>query len=176
MARRTAQRQFARRKSNREWAAVNSTGLVSVPVSTKVLLGTFVLSNPGIDETILRTVGLIAVVSDQVSAAESQHAAFGMIVVNDVAGALGVTAIPGPITNAEDDGWFVYQSIQQKFSFITAAGFDSNGAVQYHFDSKAKRILSEGSVVAIVIENASSSIAFEVGIGLRMLGMVRGTG
>ena len=70
MARRpTISRQ--RKRHNNSWAAVIFSAFVTVPAASKVLLGTLVLSNPGIDETILRVVGNVVVESDQVGAAES---------------------------------------------------------------------------------------------------------
>ncbi len=78
-------------------------------MSTKILLGVFVLSNVGIGETVRRTIGNIWVVSDQAAADEVQVGAFGCIVVTDLAAAAGAASIPGPFTDANDDGWFVWQ-------------------------------------------------------------------
>ena len=58
--------------------------------------------------TIVRTRLAILYGTDQNSANESPRGAFGMIVVNDKAAALGVTAIPGPISRLDDD-WYVWQ-------------------------------------------------------------------
>ena len=176
MPRTRVQRQFPRGRrspANRTWTGTVSTSAVSVPVSTKVLMGTFSLSNPGIDETILRTVGSIAVVSDQTAATENQVGAFGLIVVNDIAAALGVTAIPGPVTDNDDDGWFVYVPIVQKLVVATAVGLTES--VRYLFDSRAKRIIHDGTKVALMVENASSASVFNLTMGLRMLSMVTGT-
>ena len=46
--------------------------------------------------------------SDQAVAIEEQTAAFGVAVVSDQAVAVGVTAVPTPITDIGSDLWFVH--------------------------------------------------------------------
>ena len=176
MPRRIVRRQNQRGRSgpaNRSWTGTVSTTAVSVPVSTKVLLTRVVLSNPGIDETVLRTVGSISVTSDQTAATENQLGAFGLIIVNDVAATLGVTVIPGPVTDIDDDGWFVYVPVVQRLVVATAVG-TVNG-VRYNFDSRAKRIIHDGTGIAVMIENASAASVLIVTIGFRVLTMVTGS-
>ncbi len=172
-------RNFSRRSSgpNRSWAALQSTAgdFVTVAPATKVLLGGFTLSNPNIDETILRTVGTLAVRSDQAAASESQVGAFGMIIVTDLAAAAGAASIPGPITDAADDGWFVYVPIVQRFEFASAVGSNPDQATQYHFDSKAKRKFAEGQQVAVMCENDGASFGLSIAFVLRLLSQVTGT-
>jgi len=133
------------------------------------------LSNSNIDETILRTVGKFAVASDQAAASEIQVGAFGLILVSDAAVAVGITAIPGPITDSSDDGWFVYVPIVQSVEFISAVGVRPDWATCYDFDSKAKRKIEEGRQLAIVVENAHASFGFEITFAFRLLSMVSGT-
>ena len=173
-------RQMATRRSqgsrpNRSWAATVGTTEVTIPAASKVLIGSFALSVSSIDETVLRTRGMIAVRSDQIATTELQLGAFGMIRVTDVALAAGVASVPGPGTDASDDGWFVWQPIDQAFILNTAVGFDSVGFVQYPIDSKSKRIIQEGEVVAIVCENTHATQGFKIVVSLRMLTQVRGT-
>jgi len=166
--------QVRRRSSNKAWTGVG-VGQTTIAVSSKVLLGTVVLSNPNIDETILRTVGVLGVESDQIAASETQLGAFGMIVVSDQAVSVGASAIPGPVSDIGDDGWFVYVPILQSLVFGSAIGFDPSGIVQYNFDSKAKRKIQEGETVALIIENAGASFVFNAGLRFRLLSMVTGT-
>ena len=140
-----------------------------------MLVATFTLSNPGIDETVLRSVGGIAVRSDQLAADEFQEGAFGMIVVSDIAAAAGIASIPDPVSDIDDDGWFVYVPFQQAFTFSSAAGFDARGATWYPFDSRAKRKVEDGSTIAVVVANANSATGLQIGLGFRMLSMVTGT-
>ena len=161
-------------RPNRGWAGIVSSDFVTVAAATKVLLGSFVLVGD-VEETVLRVVGQIAIRSDQNSAAEFQMGAFGITTVNEVAFAVGVTACPGPVTEIEDDGWFVHQTILQTYDFQTAAGFDSVSAVRYPIDSKAKRKFEDGYRAAIVVENSHASFGFQIAMGLRLLAQVRGT-
>ncbi len=139
------------------------------------MLGGFTQSNLNIDETILRTVGRLACLSDQVAATENQIGAFGIIAVTDLAFAAGAASIPGPVTDGGDDGWFLFVPIAQSFGFSSAVGLMPQLATGYDFDSKAKRRVEEGTTLALMVENASSAEAFNVFVVLRLLAMVSGT-
>ncbi len=139
----------------------------SIPVSTKVLVATFVLSNSGIGETIRRTLGNCFVVSDQSAASEVQAGSFGMIVANDLAVAAGAASIPGPFTDADDDGWFVWQGWSQQ-SIIPASGGSFQEGKVYQFDSRAMRRAEEGFAIALMVENASSTNVMQFGINLSL--------
>jgi len=138
-----------------------------------VLLGTFVLSNPGIDETILRTVGILSVKTDAPTADEDQVGAFGMILVTDLASGAGVASLPSPIFNGDDD-WFVHQMFGYSFLADTSVGTIQD-ATMLQFDQKARRRLTTGRVAAIVCENIHASQAFNIFWQVRMLSMVSGT-
>ncbi len=138
--------------------------------SAKVLLASFSLSNPGIGETIRRTRGVFLVMSDQTTNTELQIGAFGMIVVNDLALAAGAASIPGPETDANDDGWFVWEPFLQVGE--PAVGQGASGAEAwpgYRFDSKAMRRVEEGFSIAVMIENSSSSHGFEALTSISLL-------
>ncbi len=167
---------FQRRRSpNRAWVGLDAAVAVAGS-GTKVLAGSLSLSNANIDETVLRTVGMIAVTSDQVIATEDQIGAFGLIVVNERAIAAGAASIPGPITDISDDGWFVHVPFSQEFTFITAAGFHPSGSTEHKFDFKSKRIVEDGFAIAIMYESTSNSEGFVSEHIFRLLSMVRGTG
>ena len=176
MARRFQNHPRARNRTpNRAWAGLIATGYTTIAPSTKVLLGSIILSNANIDETILRTVGVLGVMSDQQAASEDIIGAVGFIRVSDTALAAGVASVPGPVTDVADDGWFVYIPIAQSVAFQSAVGVNYDFATQYNFDSKAKRRIEEGMSIAIVAENASASFGFQVALSDRLLTMVTGT-
>ena len=162
--------------SNKGWVGTVAAEEVNVPAASKVLLNTFVLSNMNIDETVLRTVGQISINSDNFAATEEQRGAFGLIVVSDAAVAVGITAIPGPITDVDDDGWFVYIPFSYLNIQATSVGRNPDAAHRIEFDSKAKRVFQEGQQIAIVVENAHAAHGFDIAPMFRMLTMVRGTG
>jgi len=161
-------------RPNRSWADFSTTARVSVAANSKVLLGGFTPNLATIDETVLRTVGVISVETDTIANAESQIGAWGMILVSDVAFGIGITAVPGPITDASDDGWFAYQAIAQSTGVATSVGARLN-SVQYMLDSRAKRIVEEGQTVAVVVQNAHATHAFNITVVLRLLAQIRGT-
>ena len=172
MPRRTA-RTFQSRRHNRAWSGVHSVTTTAVAAGAKVLLGSFAPTTSG-DVTVLRSVGVISIKSDQAVSTELQQGSFGMIVVTDVALATGITAIPGPVTNMADDGWFLFQSFHQEFTFLTGVGFNNNGMNSMQFDSRAKRIVEDGRSIAIVVENANASHGFDVAFTIRLLSEVYG--
>ena len=158
-----------RARANRHWAGSGAAAdFISVPAASKVLLGSFVITS-GSDETVLRTVGHIAIASDQAAGNELQLGSFGMILVSDTAIALGITAIPGPVTDIDDDGWFVYQSFGQELRFFSGVGVEANFATPYPIDSKAKRRVENGRNVALVVENAHATHAFDIQFSVRVL-------
>ncbi len=172
---RRSTRSFRKSPANRSWTGSLLAAPVTVPAASKVLLHSFTLSNANIDETILRVVGGIGIASDQIAAVEDQIGAYGFIIVTDLAVAAGVASIPGPATNNGDDGWFVYQTFGQRFGFGSAVGFDGQMSTWYPIDSKAKRVVSEGQNIAVVVENFHASQGFVISSQFRMLSMVRGT-
>ncbi len=175
MARRQTISQRGGSRANRNWASVISATNVTVPASSKTLLGLLALSNAGIDETVLRVRGSFSITSDQVAATESQIGSVGLIVVSDRAATVGVTAVPGSSTDADDDGWFVHQSFAQQFLFVSAVGVQSHHSTTYDFSSKAKRIVHDGQTIAIMAENIHATFGLQINLQFRMLSMVRGT-
>ncbi len=148
------------------WARSEAAVYTVVAAGTKVLLATIVLSNPGINETIRRTRGRFSVHSDQASGGEPQLGALGFIVVNDLAIAAGAASIPGPVTDASDDGWFVWEPFQS-FGFNGTVGtlFDRS----YMFDSKAMRRVEEGFTIALMVENANGTTGLNIACGTSLL-------
>jgi len=117
--------------------------------------------------TIVRSHFMIRVSSDQNAASEDQGGAVGMAVVSDQASAIGVTAVPTPITDMGSDLWFVHQQFMNVVT-ITAAGLDASAGAVFVVDSKAMRKVDIGQDVVIVVE-AGASNGFELIVGGRML-------
>ena len=176
MARRfTRTSRTSRSRPNRSWAGTIVTSAFAVAANSKVQIANLELSNQGIDETILRTHGILTIQSDQLSTSESQIGAFGMIIVTDLAATAGAASIPGPVTNVDDDSWFVHQMINQRMEFASTIGLYPDYGVQYMLDSKAKRVLESGNQISIMIENAHASHGFNGQLTLRVLTQVTGT-
>ncbi len=159
----------SRGPSRTSWARLSPATLTTVAAASKSLVSSFVLSNPGIGETVRRTIGQVLIVSDQAAATEAQLGALGMVVVSDIALAAGAASIPGPVTEKDDDGWFLWVPLTNRFRFLTAAGFDSVDGRVFHFDSRGMRKIEEGFSVAVMVENASASTGFSVHVQMSVL-------
>ncbi len=136
----------------------------TLAAGTKTIAAFIVLSNPGINETVRRTRGILTISSDQSGATEDQIGAMGMIVVTNAARVAGAASIPGPGTDASDDGWFVWQPFSQK-GLLAGSGVQS---LIYEFDSKAMRRVEEGFEVVVMIENnhATNGLVFSTNFSL----------
>jgi len=105
--------------------------------------------------TIVRTRGRIGCFSDQVSADENYGVAYGLAVVSEQASAIGVTAIPTPITDMGSDLFFAYDGLAGRFSFVSAVGFHPNAGQWKDIDSKAmRRVNADQDLVSVVEANS----------------------
>jgi len=151
-----------RSRRQTDWAiTVQTLAYVTIAAASKVLLTSFdAASLRGIaPATIIRTRGVLSIRPGAASTNQEQLGAFGVAFVNETAGALGVTAIPGPGTNGTFDGWFVHQ-------YYAGNSFDvGGGGVEYlpiaafgfDIDSKAMRKFTEDVNLVVMAENLGSA-------------------
>ena len=169
----TQRRRFAQRSgpSRTDWGRA-VLPYVTVAAATKVLLTSFVLINSGISETVRRTRGRFGVISDQASTTEQNVGAIGFIVVSDLALAAGAASIPGPVTDASDDGWFVWEGFAavSQFTLAVSNAGAAQGSLQVDFDSKAMRKVPDGFGIAVMAENTSGGGGWEIGMTVSILG------
>ncbi len=118
--------------------------------------------------TIVRTRGILSVGSDQRAATENQLGSLGIGLVNEVARALGVTALPGPSSQATDNRWFVHQFYSQRLSVTTDIGVEPNFFTQYVIDSKAMRKVTFDQGLVFMFENTAAT-GHDIFLSLRML-------
>ena len=99
--------------------------------------------------TIIRSRGTIAgIVRTEAGADQIICGALGFILVSSDAFTIGVTAVPGPLTDSEND-WFVWVP----FGYGTFTGVDTtNLFFDKAFDSRGMRKSKPGDVVAPVLE------------------------
>ena len=119
--------------------------------------------------TIVRSRFVIGVESDQTAASESQIGAFGMAVVSDEAVAVGVTAVPTPVTQMASDYWFVHQIFMSSCIVKDATGIDFDVMKNYEIDSKAMRKVDIGQDLVLVAELSAAGAGFAFTVGGRML-------
>ena len=117
--------------------------------------------------TVVRTRGWIWVASDQVAAFEVPFGGAALAVVSDQASAIGVTAVPTPITDEDSDLFFMYQHFIA--SGAGQAASQSNGSRLFEFDSKAQRKVNADQDIVQVIENSNTDDGLVFVMKLRML-------
>ncbi len=121
--------------------------------------------------TIVRTRGLVLGRSDQLSANEDYSASLGYAVVSDQAVAIGVTAVPTPVTDLASDFWFVHETIMGRFDSGTNVGLTELGGVAAfsRYDSKAMRKVDIGQDLVVVLESTALNTGIEIDHQARML-------
>ena len=104
--------------------------------------------------TIIRTHLVLTLYSDQVAASEFYGGAVGMAVVSDQAEAIGITALPKPVADADSDLWLLHQWMMGFFVFGSAVGTQEHTGHQgvYQIDSKAMRKVNDDEDVVLVHE------------------------
>ena len=151
---------------------IQSTDVVAftnVLPSVKLLHQSFAGTGGPAPFTVVRVRGLLSVLSDQFAATEEVFGALGMAIVSTVASGVGATAVPGPVTDAAWDGWFLHQPFTAGFAFASAVGFDGNNVRQFPLDSRAMRKVDPDDSIAVMIENGSDSFGFDFLLQFRML-------
>ena len=111
--------------------------------------------------TIVRTHLELLIFSDQAAAAEAQIGAYGGVVVSEQASAIGVSAVPTPVTDSDSDLFFAHQWMLNMFFFLDATGAHSAGR-RYTIDSKAMRKVNDDQDVLFVAERSSAGAGIEV--------------
>ena len=101
--------------------------------------------------TIVRTRFILFARSDQRAATEVYGVSVGLSIVTEQALAIGVTALPTPVTDADSDSFHTWDTIQSQISVTTDVGVLENGVIKY-VDSKAMRKVEDGFDEAFVIE------------------------
>jgi len=109
--------------------------------------------------TVVRTRGVLFMTSDQTANSEDQQLGYAQAVVSDQAAAIGITALPTPVTDSGSDLFFVYEALQSRVlvSSAIAIYMASSVGIERIIDSKAMRKVEDGQTVVSVAEAASTS-------------------
>ena len=154
MARRFHGNRVRTRPSTKVWIGVD-LGPTASAADTDVLLGVLSAGSLSLRPfTVLRTHLELFFDMDQQSANEQPSGYLGIGVFSDTATALGITALPNPLDEPEQD-WFVYQGMNYQFVFTTGVGYITGG-VRKTIDSKAMRKVGLDDDVAIMWASAAS--------------------
>ena len=111
--------------------------------------------------TIVRTRGLLLVRPQGFGADLDMQGALGIGIVSDQAFAAGAGSVPGPWTDADWDGWFVWQPWALRVEFSDATGVLVPANVNWEIDSKAMRKVQFNETVVIVAESQAGAVIIE---------------
>ena len=145
------------------WIQSADQGFVAIAGNTNVIHQSFTSSEP---ETLVRTRGIASIALAGYSADQEQVGAIGFGVVSEQAAVAGAASIPGPFSDADWPGWFVWFPFSFRFESITQAGV-LLASVQIPFDSKAMRKVSANERIMVMVETQLD--AARVAITFRML-------
>ena len=146
------------KRSVKVWIGPAAQGYVAVANASKVLLastGGFGLGSAG---TIIRSRGLLSVRPTTEGTSVSVDGAFGIAVVSATALATGITAIPGPFTDADWSGWMVHQFFGFRYSVKTAVAEDLLNT-NMEIDSKAMRKVAGDEAIVLVGESRQGAVS-----------------
>ncbi len=136
-------------------ASVTNTALAGPSGAAVILVGNAALLALA-PFTIVRTRGLINVRSDQSAASETFHVGLAWFVPTVQASAIGVTAVPTPMTDDGSDMFFVYEEVTGRIDFTTGTGYRLMDVSRY-YDSKAMRKVNDDQDINVAIETSASS-------------------
>ncbi len=157
------------RGPKRQVAWINSAdqGYLTVSAGSKAIHQSFAPATAGLlKPTIVRTRGVVSFKSTQAAADAEVIGAYGMAIVSDQAFAAGAASIPGPFTDADWDGWFLWGGIALSLQFVDATGVYVEDRL-LEVDSKAMRKVSDNETVVFMVE--SQAVAFEFAAVFREL-------
>ena len=155
----------AKRKTS--WLELVPTS-ASVSASTSVLLLSLTTAEKARRPfTIVRTHWEIVMANDAIGGGITNLiGAVGACVVTDQAEAVGITAIPTPITDLASDQWFLHQMMLSSQIEQGTDGMTYSNA-KYSIDSKAMRKVDDSEDVVFIVE--SGAVSFTIVHGGRLL-------
>ena len=163
MANRIVQRTFRGRVTPRrstQWiGSTDETTVTALGASSVVLDQSFPFGEPA---TIVRIRGGLWVQSDQLATTERAFGAIGMAVVTDQALAIGVTAVPTPITDSPSEEFLLWAPFYTDVQRGDGTGFIFNSAAYVPLESKAMRKVDDSRAIVVVLQNIS-------GVGMNYL-------
>ena len=140
-------------------------GLVTV-VGIAKAAGSVSIASGELPVTLVRTRGRWQTDVAAVAARGIDRFVMGMIVVSADAFAIGVTALPGPITDSEND-WIVWSPLMNVHgSTVTSAREFTDRA---DLDSRGMRKLKEGDILAVMfeVESDTAGTTWDIGYAFR---------
>ena len=145
----------------------------SLAAGSSVIVGSFV---SGGDATVVRTRGMLQILTDQRAATEEVHGALGMAVVSQDAFDSGIAAVPTPISDIGSNSWLLWTPFEHAFGFGSNIGIQEPSSSVFTFDSKAMRKFNADQRLVVVLENSRSAFGLRFHLIIRTLVVLKGTG
>ena len=119
--------------------------------------------------TIVRTHLYLGIQTDQLAMTEDQAMAIGFAVVADQASAIGVTAVPTPITDLDSDAWYLHQFLTSAYFQLSAVGQLADAVSRVNVDSRAMRKVEDGFDNITTVEAVTAFAGVNIFTGGRQL-------
>ena len=152
-------------KSSRltQWIGPADQGYLSVATGAKAIVSSLSFEEPN---TIMRSRGVVSVAPDTFGADVEFKGAYGKAIVSTDALVAGAASVPGPWTDPDWGGWYVWRSFAYFFEFSDATGL-RNLAQNFEVDSKSMRKVSPNESLVTIAESQAG--AFQIFSGVRTL-------
>ena len=111
--------------------------------------------------TVVRTRGLLLVRPQGFGADLDMQGALGIGIVSDQAFAAGAASIPGPWTDPDWDGWFLWMAWALRVEFSDASGVNIPADVTQQIDSKAMRKVQFNETLVVMAESQAGAVIIE---------------
>ncbi len=140
------------------------TGVVNIPAGNAVVASLAVAEASVSPGTIVRVRGCLHIeIAGETGSAALQAIGAGLALVDDRAFAAGVSALPRPVNDADDESWLWWWCgyLGNGPDLAVAINAESNGtgrklAVDLTIDSKAMRIWDENRTLVLMVENTGN--------------------
>ena len=132
-----------------EWSTYGGAS-AGVASGGATLISSISFEDPG---TLIRTRGIISVAPQAFGADLLVTGCYGAGIVSAEALAVGITAIPTPVSDADWGGWMVIEPFSLRVEFSDATGIVVPASVQVPIDSKAMRKVEPNEAVVFVAES-----------------------
>jgi len=165
------QRRAAGPRRLTEWIGSADSDYLAIAGGASVIIQSFTNDTSLLSarSTVVRTRGLFSIHPTAYTADLVAIGAVGFAMVTDEAFTAGAASIPGPWTEQEWDGWFVWFPFAFRFELLDGTGAMMPGSLQIPFDSKAQRKFDQGMTIVVMVETQQAGAAVTVATPFRML-------
>ncbi len=159
----------SRRRQTLWLADTDPTGFTLLAAGTAVLQNSLNAAALSLRPfTVVRSRGLLSIISDQQTASEEPLGAVGGIVVTDQASAAGVASVPTPSSESSSD-WFFYEYFCSTAVLLSSVGWVEPTVMNVPIDSKAMRKVDLGEDLIMVLENGNGTHGLRFQLRVKVL-------